>query len=178
MSTKNPQGKSMNTQKGVRSRVMGLGVAIAALLCPSVAHAQSQWYVDDDDPNCCNTAGCGTSCSPFCTIEDATDAAVAGDTVWVRPGTYTGDNGEIDFSNKALKVRSTQGPASTTILGTVFLANGPGPQTLLEGFTVTNTDPFNNGGVGIEFFNASPTLDGNIIVRRSRDAALGVFVAG
>ena len=69
----------------------------------------------------------------------------AGDEVVVRPGTY---EERIDFLGKAITVRSEQGPDVTVIDGgspsnpdrgsVVVFENGEGPDSVLDGFTLTN----------------------------------------
>ena len=75
------------------------------------------------------------------TIQAAINAATSGsDEVLVAPGTY---NEIIDLLGKAITVRSTGGAAVTTIDGTglsdsvVKCASGEGPDTILDGFTIT-----------------------------------------
>ncbi len=103
------------------------------------------------------------------------DAAVNGDTVLVAPGTYVEN---IDFIGKAITVISEQGPEVTIIDGgspsipdigsVVTFENGEGPDSSLEGFTLTNGtgslfpgQGYNGGGVFTHF--SSPTITGNII---------------
>jgi hypothetical protein len=54
--------------------------------------------------------------SEYATIQEAVDASSDGDVVLVAPGTYTGDgNKNIDFSGKAIVVRSELGSYDTAI---------------------------------------------------------------
>jgi predicted outer membrane repeat protein len=101
------------------------------------------------------------------TIQAGIDAAISGvDEVVVAPGTYLE---AINFNGKAITVRSASGNASDTIIdGTgnfhvVQCDNNEGPDSVLEGFTITggNADgagfPDNNGG-GMLINNSSPTV--------------------
>ena len=92
----------------------------------------------------------------FPTIQEAIDAAMDGDEVEVHPGTY---NETINFLGKAITVRSSDAPDVTTIdatgLGQVSVVtcnSGEGPNTVLDGFTVTG------GGPGMLNLNSSPTV--------------------
>ena len=104
------------------------------------------------------------------TIQDASNAAVDGDTVIVRPGTYVEN---IDFIGKAITVTSEIGPDVTAIDGNrngsvVTFRSGEGPDSVLEGFLITNgsgsLDPFGqlNGG-GIFCDQSSPLITKNRI---------------
>ena len=120
-------------------------------------------FVDDDN---CPGPGGGTEGDPFCSIQDAIDAAVDGDEVVVGAGTYFEN---IDVLGKTITVRSSFGPGVTTIDGTgsndsvVKCISGEGSSTLLEGFTVTGGTgtvfPF-VGVIGGGMFNhnSSPTI--------------------
>ncbi len=101
----------------------------------------------------------------YSTIQAAINAASGGDEIAVASGTY---NETIDFNGKALRLYSTGGPAVTTINGggadhVVQCVSGEGPDTILEGFTITggNADgasyPDHNGG-GMLNSGTSPTV--------------------
>ena len=108
----------------------------------------------------------------YATIQEAIDAAVAGDEVVVVAGNYTEN---IDFAGKAITIRSESGAAATVIDGgqiasCVLFANGEGPDSVLEGFTLTNgigtfaPAPFNDTCGGAIFCDGtSPTLRDNIM---------------
>ncbi|MCH8006889.1 MAG: hypothetical protein IH888_11770 [Planctomycetes bacterium] len=138
-------------------------VLVAVPLTGFVAPGPTVIFVDDDN---CPGPGGGTKGDPFCSIQDAIDAAVDGDEVVVSAGTYFES---IDVLGKAITVRSSLGPGVTTIDGTglndsvVKCISGEGPGTVLEGFTVTGGTgtvfPF-VGVIGGGMFNhnSSPTI--------------------
>jgi hypothetical protein len=126
----------------------------------------------------------------YATIQPALDAASAGDTVLVAPGTYSGSsNRNLTFS-KQLIVRSEAGPEMTILdvagdesnpgRGFLITSSAVGRETLLEGFTILNgfmadstggptrvqSDAKHDlSGAGIMLrFSASPTIR-NCIVR-------------
>lgn len=105
----------------------------------------------------------------YTTIQEAIDAAADGDTILVNPGTYREN---IDFIGKAVTVRSSEGPAVTSIDGgrmgsVVSFVSGEGNGSVLEGFTVTNgsgtlSGPYGYGG-GIYCWFSTPTITGNVV---------------
>ncbi len=99
------------------------------------------------------------------TIQGAIDAARHGDTIIVRPGTYYEN---IYFLGKAITLRSEVGPYVTTIDGNqngrvVNFKRGEGPDSVIEGFTVTNGRTGGASGSGIYCLDSSPLIRNNII---------------
>ena len=129
------------------------GVAAAFLLFVPAALAQTTWSVDQ--------GGGGD----FLTIQDCIDAALAGDTCLVEPGTYVE---HVDFLGKDLTVRGASGPESTIIDGqetlgpVVTFANGETQDAVLEGVTIRNGNSTGGGpvpqGHGVYCEGASPTV--------------------
>ena len=113
------------------------------------------------------------------TIQGAIDAAVDRDLILVSPGIYFET---IDFSGKALSVRSTHGAALTTIDGggagsVVTFENGESSLSVLQGFTITNGDGFAAhppGGGGITCRAASPLIARNLIVSNRAPGGGGI----
>jgi hypothetical protein len=117
---------------------------------------QSTWYVDDDAPNdpgpgdpmVSDPLEDGSPEHPFDAIQEGIDAAVDGDTVMVLDGTYTGaGNRDLDFSGKAIAVRSENGP-DTCIIDCegseadphrgFCLHSGESAASVVDGFCVCN----------------------------------------
>jgi parallel beta-helix repeat protein len=96
------------------------------------------------------------------TIQEAIDAAIEGQTIWVADGLYTGSgNRDIEFKGKAITVRSENGPenciidcqADATDNHYGFYFNyGEDSNSVVDGFTITgayNSSKLTNGGAGI-----------------------------
>jgi hypothetical protein len=103
------------------------------------------------------------------TIQDAVDAAVAGDPILVTTGVYqSGSRNQSRVEvDKAVTVQNVNGPQFTAIEGglmirCVFLANG----TFLAGFTLTNGNVFFGGnGGGVAFDNLqSDAIGSNCVI--------------
>ena len=89
--------------------------------------------------------------SQYPTIQSAIDAAVDGDTVIVADGIYTGPgNRNIDFLGKAITVREN-GPENCIIDCKIWprllLPNNEDADSVLDGFTITNSYASQGGGI-------------------------------
>ena len=114
------------------------------------------------------------------TIQGAIDGAVNGDRVVVAAGTYLES---IDFNGKAITVVSDKGPEVTIIdaggqRSVVRFHTGETRRSVLKGFTLRNGNavdyPLDGGGVQI--FQASPTVDGNIVTGSSACSGNGISI--
>ncbi len=127
--------------------------ACVMVLLSTTTHAGTI-FVDANCPG----LGSGTGDDPFCSIQDAIDAAADNDEIIVGPGTYFET---INFSGKAITVRSSDGPEVTTIdaegAGSVVKCNtSEGPATVLDGFVLTGGNSPLGGGMLVAF--SSPTV--------------------
>lgn len=113
-------------------------------------------------------------------IQEALNAADAGDEIEVGPRTYVE---HINLLGKALTLRSCDGPATTIIDGAasgtvVVCASGEGPDTVIEGFTITNGRERTGAGTiggGMHIASASPTLNHCVFsANRSRIVGGGI----
>ncbi len=93
------------------------------------------------------------------TIQAAIDAATPGDEILVAPGSYAET---IDFKGKAIALRSSGGPEDTLNDGSglnqsvVRCVSGEGPDSVLQGFTITGGSAEFGGGMRNE--GSSPTV--------------------
>ena len=148
-----------------------LAVAVMAVL----AGAGSAWAVELHVP------------TTYGTIQEAIDAAVAGDVVVVANGTYTGPNNKnLDFGGKAITVRSENGPELTIIdcendgRGFYF-HSGEDSNSILGGFTIMNgyvtpSHVLPHGG-GILCDDSSPIIDNCILRANKTDGGGGGGIA-
>ncbi len=117
----------------------------------------------------CPGPGDGSVGDPYCSIQTAIDNAVDTDEIVVGPGTYFE---AINFIGKAITLHSTDPSdpvfvAATIIDGTGFLhvvqcVSGEGPDTVIDGFTITGGNatgpsPDDFGG-GMYNDSSSPTV--------------------
>ncbi len=110
------------------------------------------------------------------TIQAGIDAASAGDTVLVSPGTYYEN---LDFKGKAITVASAAGPQATIIDGgragaVVNFSNGEGPDSIIKGFTIQNGSA--TWGSGVSVVATAPTILSNII--QNNESPIGAWGAG
>jgi len=118
----------------------------------------------------------------FMSIQAAIDSAVAGNTIVVNEGTYFE---RINFSGKAITVRSTDPTNPTVVNNTVINAtnkvfepgvsflSGEGNDAILDGLTVRSGD--NDFGGGILIFNSGPTISNCVIDQCFADSGGGAI---
>ena len=101
----------------------------------------------------------------YATIQEAIDAASDGDEILVAPGTYTGTGVEVvNMLGKEITLRATGTPEETIINGygarrVVNCPGGEGPDTVIEGFTITGGADWAGGGIAC-WNSSSPTITG------------------
>jgi predicted outer membrane repeat protein len=138
----------------MKTLMWGMGVAAMAGFVGRATCADII-YVNDDN---CPGPGDGTEGDPYCSIQTAIDNAVDGDEIIVAPGTYLES---VSLLSKAITLRSSEGAGVTTIdaqgSGTVVTCNsGVGPETAIQGFTITGG--FFSVGGGMLLGLSSPTV--------------------
>jgi len=143
-------------------RIVPLVVGVAVIAVAVSPAAGTTIFVDVVN---CPGPGDGSVGNPYCTIQTAIDNAVDTDEIIVAQGTYFE---KVNFGGKAITVRSSGGPAVTTInaaaprISVVKFVSGEGPTTVLDGFTITGAN--NNGGPGgLELVGSSPTITNCIV---------------
>lgn len=137
----------LNPKTGWPKKILIIVIAcLFSFFKGTVAEAAS-YYVPDD----------------FTTIQEAINATSSLDEIVVRPGTYTEN---INFNGKAITIRSEIGAEVTIIDGggidsVVTFDSGEGADSQLTGFTITNGNTTDGGG--IYSYIASPTITDCII---------------
>ncbi|MGO4599678.1 right-handed parallel beta-helix repeat-containing protein [Terrabacter sp. 2RAF25] len=162
-------------------RVVAVGVAVAAALvtlpvAPASAVAATLYV----RPTSCSDAGAGTAALPYCTIVKAAKVAVAGQTVVVSSGTYTGEVLPLHSGLQSSRItyRAATG-ATVTISGPrhAFTISNQSFITVM-GFHIQNTT-----GIGLYVSNARGViLLGNTVQtsgrRVSGSSAYGMYLNG
>jgi len=125
--------------------------------------------------------------SEYATIQGAIEAAGYGDTVLVAPGTYTGTGDwVINPAGKPITIRAS-GTSEETILDgegqrrVVQCTSGEGPDTVIEGFTITGGSTLGDAirGGGIYCSYSSPIITGCTISNNTAtDEGGGIYCYG
>jgi hypothetical protein len=112
----------------------------------------------------------------FPTIQQAINASSSGDVVLVAPGVYP-ENIVVGAAQNGIKIHSSAGAGVTTIdggaAGTVASFSSVGVTTELIGFTLTNGNSANGGGLSL--VNANPKIDSNIINANAATLGGGIY---
>jgi hypothetical protein len=151
----------------MRRQTSGLLTICLAIGVASPVAVGTTYYVNGD---CGNDAwsGVGTDCvapdGPKVTIQAGIDAASDDDVIIVAAGVYPE---RIYFHGQPVVLRSADGPEATVIDAertgrVVIFGYGDGPDTVIEGFTVTGGFTDDRGG-GIYVSASSPTIRNCII---------------
>ena len=112
------------------------------------------------------------------TIQAAIDASQSGDTVLLAEGTYKGPgNKSLNFNGKAITVRSEKGPWKCIIdceqYGNGFIfETGEGPNSILNGVTITNGRTLYGGAITIK--ESSPTITNCIFLNNQGKRKRGI----
>jgi len=140
----------------------------------------AKFYVDDDGGGPDED---GTLEHPFDAIQEAIDRAADGNEVIVLDGTYTGaGNRDIDFSAKAITLRSQNGPENCIIdcQGTEIehhrafdFHSGEGPEAELIGLTILNGYALQGGA--IKCANSEPTITNCILRSNNAQDGAGIY---
>jgi len=106
-------------------------------------------------------------------IQEAVDNSWEGRTVWISPGTYTGQgNRDIDFRGRAITVKSENGPQDCIVDcqnagGGFYFHSGEMELSVLSGLTITN-----GSGEGTAIYcddRTEPTITNCIVIGNAGD---------
>jgi parallel beta-helix repeat protein len=158
-----------------RSRFAAATAVVLTVVLTTAAAAASQrsptvWVVDNTARNCSNTAP-GTAARPLCTIRAGAKAAIPGDTVRVRAGTYRGTSVNPTRSSVTFTAR-----AGVTIRGgTSAFAISHRKNIRISGFTITRTSGYGisvSGGSNVTISSNTESYAGTPISH----PAIGIYV--
>lgn len=154
-----------------------MAIVAAAVLVSAEASAATHW-VNDDAPGYLPP---GASCDDagYATVQNAVDAASAGDVIEVCPGVYTEN---VVVATSALTIRSTDGASVTRVRAAVsfhvFQVLAPG--LTLEGLTIVAAGVA-DGDIGVNVAiegNAAVMIAHNVIARGRIGVNLGCASSG
>jgi parallel beta-helix repeat protein len=145
--------------------VLGLGLAVAVPLGAS----SNVYYVATTGSD---TTGDGSAGNPWATIGYALNQTVCGDTIKVAAGTYNENialKGGVQVLGAGSDVTTIQGSGNSSVV----TADGVGPSTRLDGFTITGGHAQDGGGM-YNTNGASPTVSNCVFAGNSADYGGGI----
>jgi hypothetical protein len=152
-------------------------IIVFILSIASVSNAVNIVYVDVNGPN---DPGSGSYTNPFRRIQDAINAAQAGDRIEIRPGVYTGvGNYDLDPNGKSITVRSINPEDAGVVANTIIdpnkagrgfrFVNGEDPNCAISGLTIRNGLAADDSGGAILCYNSNPTISNCVIKNNTAD---------
>jgi hypothetical protein len=147
------------------NKTKALFIIVFILSIASVSNAVNIIYVDVNGPN---DPGSGLYTDPFRRIQDAIDAAEAGDTIEIWPGIYTGQgNYDLDPNGKSITVRSINPEDSQVVANTIidpnhagrgfYIHSGEDANCVISGLTIKDAYTADLGA-GIYCEQSNPTI--------------------
>ncbi len=129
-----------------------------------------------------DSVGNGSMEAPYGTIQKGIDAASDGDIVIVADGVYEGaGNTNLDLGGKAVILKSENGAESCVIdcmsmqdTRGLHFHSGEGPDTILDGFTITHGNADNGGGILCENSSAPTIVNSRIVGNRAEEKGGGI----
>jgi parallel beta-helix repeat protein len=133
---------------------VGAAMIAGTVLTGGLASAATTYVVDNTNPSCSDT-GPGTPAQPFCTIAAGAKKALAGDTVQVNAGTYSGTS--VNPTNSG--VTFTANPSVLISGGSRGFSISSKMNITISGFTITGTSSY---GIYVNS-SSNVTLAGNTV---------------
>lgn len=157
-------------------KTKALFIIVFILSIASVSNA-TNIYVDVNGPN---DPGSGLYTDPFKRIQNAIDAAQAGDTIEIRPGVYTeGGNYDLDPNGKSITVRSINPENLEVVANTIidpnhagrgfYIHSGENANCVISGLTIRNGLAADGSGGAILCYNRNPTISNCVIKNNTAD---------
>ncbi|MBA7503915.1 hypothetical protein ES706_02539 [subsurface metagenome] len=149
----------MSVFKDLFKYLLVFSLALISLLCISTLAQATTYYVAENG----NDSNPGTEAAPWASVDEAADTMVAGDTVYVKQGTYSGF--ALTTSGTANNmVNYLAYPGDTPIInGEIWFDNGAS-YNKIDGFILQNSS---GGGIEMITGNKYNIISNNII----RDSA-------
>jgi hypothetical protein len=154
----------------VRKKFLLALLLLMSVASPAVANVI---YVDC---NGLNDPGTGTIEDPFRRIQAGIDAAVSSDTVWIKPGIYTGQgNYDLDTQGKSIIVRSSDPNDPNVVARTTidpnqqgrgfYIHSGEDANCIISGLTIRNGRiAIGDNGAGIYCYDSNLVIS-NCVIR-------------